>query len=100
MESWRPTLNEALALFQQERWEEALNKFLAIRSQLAPPGADPQIFLCLKGAQPLTGAAESLPVAGTFNNASRSTTRPLIKCSSMISATSAARTCAYQTPSG
>lgn len=48
MESWRPTVNEALALFQQERWEEALNKFLSIRSQLAPPGVDVQVFMCLK----------------------------------------------------
>jgi tetratricopeptide (TPR) repeat protein len=48
MEAWRPTLNEALDLFQQERWEEALDKFLLVRDQLAPPGADVQIFLCLK----------------------------------------------------
>jgi tetratricopeptide (TPR) repeat protein len=48
MEVWRPTLNEALELFQQERWEEALNKFLTIRDQLAPPSVDTQIFLCLK----------------------------------------------------
>jgi tetratricopeptide (TPR) repeat protein len=48
MEAWRPTLNEALDLFQQEFWEEALDKFLSIRSQLAPPGADVQIFFCLK----------------------------------------------------
>lgn len=48
MEAWRPTVNEALELFQQERWEEALNKFLSVRNQLAPPGVEVQIFFCLK----------------------------------------------------
>jgi tetratricopeptide (TPR) repeat protein len=48
MEPWRPTLNEALELFRQERWEEALNKFLSVRDQLAPPSVDVQIFFCLK----------------------------------------------------
>lgn len=48
MEAWRPTVNEALELFQQERWEEALDKFLSVRHQLAPPGVDVQIFFCLK----------------------------------------------------
>jgi hypothetical protein len=42
MEVWRPTLNEALELFQQERWEEALNKFLLVRDQIAPPSVDVQ----------------------------------------------------------
>jgi len=37
---------------------------------------------------------------GIFAKASRSTTRLLSKCSSIISATSVAFTCAYQTPSG
>jgi tetratricopeptide (TPR) repeat protein len=48
MEPWRPTLDEALDLFQQERFAEALEKFLSIRDQLAPPGVDAQIFLCMK----------------------------------------------------
>jgi hypothetical protein len=48
MEVWRPTLDEALELFQQERWEEALNKFLLVRDQIAPPSVDVQIFFCLK----------------------------------------------------
>lgn len=48
METWRQTLDEGLALFNAQRWDEALNKFLPIRSQLAPPGVDVQIFFCLK----------------------------------------------------
>ena len=62
MEVWRPTLNEALELFQQERWEEALNKFLTIRDQLAPPSVDTQIFLCLKS---LGRFEESIPYLET-----------------------------------
>jgi tetratricopeptide (TPR) repeat protein len=48
METWRPTLDEATGFFQQERWQEALDKFLSIRDQLAPPGVDVHIFLCMK----------------------------------------------------
>lgn len=48
MESWRPTLNEGLELFQKEQFEPALEKFLSIRTQLAPPGVDVQIFFCMK----------------------------------------------------
>lgn len=62
MEAWRPTLNGALELFQQERWEEALDKFLSVRSQLAPPGADVQIFMCLKA---LNRFAEATPYLET-----------------------------------
>ncbi|MEA2204250.1 MAG: hypothetical protein QOE77_1026 [Blastocatellia bacterium] len=48
METWRPTLDEGMAFFQQDRWQEALEKFLAIRDRLAPPGVDVHIFLCMK----------------------------------------------------
>jgi len=48
MELWRPTLDEALDLFQKEHFAEALEKFLSIRDQLAPPGVDVQIFFCMK----------------------------------------------------
>ena len=48
MEAWRPTLNEGLALFEQKEFAAALNKFLFIRAQLAPPGVDTHIFMCLR----------------------------------------------------
>jgi tetratricopeptide (TPR) repeat protein len=48
METWRPALNEALALFEQQQFADALDKFLPIRHQLAPPGVDTHIFLCLR----------------------------------------------------
>lgn len=62
MEVWRPTLNEALELFKQERWEEALNKFLSVRNQIAPPSVDVQIFYCLKS---LGRFAEMIPYLET-----------------------------------
>src|SRR2546423_12595496 len=48
MEAWRPALNEGLALFEQKQFAAALDKFLAIRDQLAPPGVDTHIFMCLR----------------------------------------------------
>lgn len=48
MEEWRPTLDQALELFQQERFADALDKFLSIRDRLAPPGVDIHIFQCLR----------------------------------------------------
>src|SRR2546422_6341455 len=44
------------------------------------------------------GPGWSDPLDGTFNSANRSTTRSFKRCDSIISLTSAARTCAYQTP--
>ncbi len=44
--------------------------------------------------------APALSFPGTLINARRSTGRPFTMCSSTISGTSLARTCAYQTPSG
>ena len=48
MEEWRPTLDQALKLFEQRRFEDALSNFISIRDRLAPPGVDVHIYLCLR----------------------------------------------------
>ena len=48
MEEWRPALDQALKLFEQRQFEEALSKFISIRDRLAPPGVDVHIYLCLR----------------------------------------------------